>query len=99
MLKPSSIQGKEFMTLSNMVPNIPFTALKQFNAEQVRNMQSCEITSDGEYLFTLIVVPKNAGMTIGDNIKTNAEYLAVRSNTVGGIDPKEYIKEKSHAAV
>jgi len=75
--------------MSNLIPTISLSEFKKLSAAKLRDMKSVEVTSDGETLLFVIIPPKNGGMTITDSIKTSAEYLAVRGNTVGGQDPTE----------
>ncbi len=75
--------------MANLIPNIRFTEFKKLSALKLKQMKSVEVTSDGEVLFYAIIPPLNGGMSIEDNIKTQAEYLAARGNTVGGKNPEE----------
>ena len=65
--------------MSELIPSVAFSELKKLNARQIKQMKSCEVSSDGKYLFT-IVVPQT------DFIKTQIEYLCQLSNSVGGED-------------
>jgi hypothetical protein len=76
------------------IPSISYTDFKKIKPEQIQGMKSCEITFNGEYLFTLIVAPQKGGMSIYDNIKTQAEFLGARANSVGLTNPSELIGGK-----
>lgn len=78
--------------MSSLIPTITFSEFKKLNASKLKEMKSVEITSDGETLFFAIIPPKNGGMTITDNIKTHAEYLAVKGNSVGGKEPDDLLR-------
>ncbi|MFC1924297.1 hypothetical protein ACFLXA_02905 [Chloroflexota bacterium] len=81
-----------------LIPSITLSDFKRLKANQLKEMKSCIVTCDGEYLFTAIIPPSNGGMSITDNIKTQAEYLGHRGTTVGGKDPEELIsKEVAYA--
>jgi hypothetical protein len=69
---------------STLIPTISLTEFRKLKADELKNLKSCEITSDGEYFMTVIIPPTNGGMSITDTIRTEAEYLAMRGNTVGG---------------
>jgi hypothetical protein len=84
--------------MATLIPNIPISEFKKLKASQIRDLKSCEVQSDGETLFYAIIPPLNAGMTITDNIKTQAEYLGVRGNSVGGKDLAQ-VTEKLEDAV
>lgn len=78
---------------SNLIPAISLSDLKKLSASKLRDMKSAEVTTDGETLFIVIIPPRDGGMSITDVIKTQAEYLAVRGNTVGGKNPAELLAE------
>ena len=77
--------------MATLIPNIAITDFKKLKSHQLKRLNSCEITSDGEYLFTFI----NSNT---DYVKTQAEYLAMRSNTVGG-ETIEEVSESNLAPV
>lgn len=79
--------------MSTLIPEIPLSEFKKLKAHELKRLKSCEVTSDGQYLFTVIIPPSRGGMSIVDRLKTEAEYLAVSSNTIGGED-LEQITEK-----
>ena len=67
-----------------LIPEISLTEFKRLKAEQIAQLKSCAVTTDGEVLFFAIIPSKSGGMAIYDDISTHAEYLANRSNTVCG---------------
>lgn len=75
----------------SLIPQIARADFKKLSASKLREMKSVEVTSDGETLFFAIIPPLNGGMTIVDTIKTEAEYLSARANTVGGKEPSELL--------
>ena len=78
---------------SNLIPTISLSKLKKLSAQNIMVMKSVEVTADGEHIATLIIPPKNGGMSITDAIKTQAEYLASRGNTTGGKTPEELLTD------
>lgn len=76
---------------SELIPSIPFSTLKKLNAAQVRELKCLELTSDGEYLGTLIV-PQT------DYVRTQADYMGQLSNSVGGKTLEEIEQEKDSPA-
>lgn len=60
-----------------MLPEISLTDFRKLRAEEVKRLQSCVVTADGEYLFTFI----NPNT---DFVKLKADNLALLSNSVGG---------------
>ena len=67
-----------------LIPSIPLSALRRLKVEQLKQMVSCNVISDGEYLFTF-VNPQT------DYIKIQTEYLAQTGNATGGKTPEELI--------
>lgn len=63
--------------MSDLIPSISLSRFKKLKAHELKKLKSCQITSDGQYLFTFIQ-PQT------DYIRTQAEYMAQLSNSVGG---------------
>jgi len=63
--------------LSDIIPSYKFSEFMKLKAHQIKRMKSVEITSDGEYLFT-VIVPQT------DYIKMQTEFAAQLSNSVRG---------------
>jgi len=70
--------------MATLIPEISKNDLDFLTSDEVTKMKSCEIFFEGRYLATLIVPPTNAGSSVNDSIRTGAEYLGHRGNTVGG---------------
>jgi hypothetical protein len=73
------------------VPTITINEFKKLKASQIKEMKSVEVLSDGSYLFTAIIPPEGAGMSITDTIRIQADFLGSRGNSVGGKNPPETI--------
>ena len=73
--------------MSDLIPTLTITEFRQLikDVDKLKQMKSCEVNFDGEYLFTF-VNPQT------DYIRVQAEYLAQTGNSIGGKDIKE-IKE------
>jgi hypothetical protein len=69
------------------IPTITISEFKLLKVKEIKEMKSCEIISDGEYLCTVVIPPKNGGITITDHIRARAEQAGFSGNSVGG---KEY---------
>ena len=80
--------------MSELIPSMTISEFKLLKASQIKKLKSVEVMSDGEYLFTAII-PKGDVET-RDFGKTQAEYLGVKTNYLGGEDP---VKEKDLATV
>lgn len=65
--------------MATLIPEISISDFKKLKAHELRRLKSCEVYSDGEYLFTF-VNPQT------DYIRIQSEYRAQLSNSVGGED-------------
>ncbi|GAH44868.1 unnamed protein product [marine sediment metagenome] len=63
--------------MSSLIPAVSITDFKKLKVHELKRMKSCEVTSDGEYLFTF-VNPQT------DYIKTQTEYMCQTGNAIGG---------------
>ena len=73
--------------MSDIIPTYTITEFKALKVHQLKRLKSCEITSDGVYLFTF-----TNPMT--DYIRQNAEQKGQLSNAVGGETLEEILKEE-----
>jgi len=71
--------------MASLIPELTITEFKSLKAYELRELKSCEVYSDGEYLFTFI----NAQ---NDFQRAKAEYMGQMNNAVGG-KSIEQIKE------
>jgi len=74
--------------MSELIPTITFTQFKKLRPEQLRRMKSCEVTFDGEYLFTFV----NGSTEASGFLKTQAEYNCQTANAVGGESLEEILQ-------
>lgn len=74
--------------MAGLIPSYPISEFKKLKASELKRLKSCEITSDGEYLFTFV-------NSATDYIKTQVEGLAHLSNTQGGEDIEKLLGDKS----
>ena len=81
-------------SMSTLVPSYSLSDFKKLKKSEIKQLKSCEISSDGEYLCTIIIPPVNGGVSIADYNKTQAEYLALRANTCGGKSLEELREQK-----
>ena len=70
--------------MSELIPSYPLSEFKKLKTEQIQSLKSCELTSDGEYLCT-IICPRT------DYIRVQSEYMGQMSNSVGGRELNEII--------
>jgi len=70
--------------MSELIEDISFTQFKTLKASELKKLKSFVVTSDGEYLMT-VIIPQT------DYIQVQAEYMAQLSNSVGGKGVREYL--------
>jgi len=68
------------------IPQYSLSDFRELKVTDIRNLKSCELIADTEYLCTIIIPPKDGGMTISDYVRTQAMHVAVSGNSVGGQD-------------
>lgn len=70
--------------MSDLIPTITMTQFRQLikSPDKLKGLKSCEVTFDGEYLFTF-VNPQT------DFIRVQTEYLCQTGNATGGKEVKE----------
>ena len=74
--------------MASLIPNVSITEFKKLKPEQLKALKSCEVTSNGSYLFTFV----NAKTGY---IKNSVENLAQLSNAVGGKTIAEVVEENA----
>ena len=83
--------------MSELRPTINWNDLvKIVKSGRIEELQSCEVLFNCIPIFTAIIAHGDA--IDKDNMRTLAEYLAMKSNIIGGVDPSE-LKEKNSVAV
>jgi len=71
--------------MAELVPTYSITEFKKLKVPELKQLKCCEITADGEYLFTFIN-PRTG------YIRNHVEYLGNLSNTVGGKKMEEIME-------
>ena len=74
-----------------LIPEVSITEFKKLKVHELKQLKSCAVMSDGEYLFAF-VNPQT------DYIKCHVENLSQLSNSVGGKLVEE-LKEVADAVV
>ena len=72
--------------MATLVKEISITEFRKLKAHQLKRLKSAEIYSDGEYLFTFV----NANT---DYCRLSAETLSQLSNSVGGEELEDIVRE------
>ncbi len=68
--------------MAELIPSYSISEFKKLTTEQIRRLKSCELTSDGNYLCTII-------NPTTDYIRAEAEDKGQLSNSIG----KETLEE------
>ena len=75
--------------MATLIPEITISDFRKLKVPQLKRLKSCEITSDGEYLFTFV-----NGMTEPSGyLRTQTEYNCQTANAVGGESLEDILKE------
>ena len=74
--------------MSTLIPEMTITAFRQLKVKGLRRLKSCEVISDGEYLFTFV----NGNTEATGYLRTQTEYNCQTGNAVGG-ETLEQIRE------
>jgi hypothetical protein len=82
--------------MSDLIPSMTITEFKQLKASDIRELKAVEVLSDGEHLFTAII--PHGDILARDYIRVQSEYLALKANISGGVNPEE-LKDKVDAVV
>ena len=80
--------------MSDLIPVVAWTDLVRIVKQgKIRELKACEITFNGEYLFTALI--PHGDMYSGDYIRTQGEYLALKANITGGLSPEELLSKET----
>ena len=75
--------------MSEVIPSITEAEfIKILQQGKLKELKSCEVIGDG-YTFTAII--PHGDMFSTGYARTQAEYLGMRSNIVGGVNPDEMV--------
>jgi len=72
--------------MAELIPTYSITEFKKLKVPQLKQLKTCEITSDGEYLFTF-VNPQT------DYIRKTVENLGQLGNVLSGKNLEEILEE------
>ncbi len=66
--------------MATLIPMMTISEFKKLKVPELRRLKSCEIYSDGEYLFTFV----NGGVDASGFLRLQTEYRAQVANGVSG---------------
>ena len=74
--------------MSTMIPEITITEFRKLKVHQLKRLKSCEVYSDGEYLFTFV----NGSLEPSGFLRTQAEYNSLAANAISGETLEDILK-------
>ncbi len=77
--------------MSELIPSMSIAEFKKLKVHEIKELKAVEVTADGSHLFTAII--PHGDMAASEYIKTQAEYLAVKANITGGVNPAVNIRQ------
>ncbi len=72
--------------MSDLIPSITIENFKKLEVSEIRNLKALEVTDNGEFIFTAVI--PHGDFSSSDYVRIQAEYLSVKANMVGGVDPE-----------
>jgi len=75
--------------MNEFIPSYSFTEWKKLKPEQIRELKNCEITFNGDYLFTFI----NGSTEPSGYLMMKCQYDGAAANSVSGKDLKDVLEE------
>lgn len=75
--------------MAEFIPEVTITEFKKLKAYQLKELKSCEVYSDGEYLFTFV----NGNLEPSGYLRKNTEYNCTNANAVAGKTLEEIMEE------
>ena len=73
--------------MAELIPSISFTECRKLKPDQLKRLKSCEVTFNGEYVFTFV-----NGMTEPSGyLRTQTEFSSQLANAVGGETLEEIV--------
>ena len=75
--------------MASLIPEMTITEFKKLHVPQLRQLKSCEVYANGEYLFTFV----NGYIEASGYLRNQAEFNCQRGNAVGGKTLEEILGE------
>ncbi len=66
--------------MATLIPEIKITEFKKLKVHELKRLKSCEVISDGEYLFTFV----NGGVDASGFLRLQTEYRCQTANGISG---------------
>ncbi len=75
--------------MASLIPEMTITEFRKLKVPQLKRLKSCEVYSDGEYLFTFV----NGSIDTSGFLRAQAEYKCQTANSVSGETLEEVTQE------
>ena len=66
--------------MATLIPQLTISEFKKLKVPELKRLKSCEIYSDGEYLFTFV----NGGVDASGFLRLQTEYKCQTANGISG---------------
>ena len=66
--------------MAEIIPEIQLSDFRKLNVEQLRRLKCCEVTAEGEYLFTFV----NGNLESSGFLRKNSENRSAATNSIAG---------------
>jgi hypothetical protein len=76
--------------MSEFIPSYTITEFRKLKAPELKRLKSCEVTSDGEYLFTFV----NGYTEPSGYLRNHTANLCQTANAVGGETLEQILESK-----
>lgn len=80
--------------MSTLIPQLSISEFKKLKVPELRRLKSCEIYSDGEYLFTFV----NGRVDASGFLRLQTEYKCQTANAVSGETLEDILSKEAVSA-
>lgn len=77
-----------------LLPSVSVTEFKEVLKHGLKDIQSMEVTFNGEHYFT-VIIPPHGDPPIAFDIMNSAYYLGARANAVVKLSPYDVLKKET----
>ncbi len=76
--------------MATLIPQISVSEFKKLKVPELKRLKSCEVYSDGQYLFTFV----NGGVDSSGFLRLQTEYKCQTANAVAGETLEQILKQE-----
>ena len=74
--------------MATLIPEMTITEFKKLKVPELKRLKSCEVYSDGDYLFTFV----NGGVDTSGFLRLQTEFKCQTANVVSGETLEQILK-------